>query len=111
MRPCMCDNFVPGEPYQAGRDCRRCWLYHNDERYRRHWHDCQHRGPKLETVELPVCNSKTRPFPIFACGVHGRCIPRGTCDEMQLEFAAAVRRGEHPALWQCNLCKDYLSGD
>ncbi len=37
MRPCGCENYVPGEPFVVGRDCRVCWLYHNDERYRRLW--------------------------------------------------------------------------
>jgi hypothetical protein len=32
---CTCDNYVPGEPFVLGRDCRKCWLYHNDEGYRR----------------------------------------------------------------------------
>lgn len=33
----MCDRHVPGEPFVGGRDCRVCWLYHNDERYRTRW--------------------------------------------------------------------------
>ena len=112
MRPCLCDNFVPGEPYQAGRDCRRCWLYHNDERYRVHWGNCRHRGEVIERIELPVCTTgRTRPYPIYSCQIHGRCIHHGTCDEMVIEFAGAVKRGESPPLWQCNLCKDYRPTD
>ena len=32
-RDCTCDNFVKGEPFAAGQ-CRLCFLYHNDERYK-----------------------------------------------------------------------------
>lgn len=37
MRPCVCDRFVPGEPWVLGRDCRVCYLYHNDPRYKALW--------------------------------------------------------------------------
>lgn len=37
MRPCVCDRFVPGEPWVLGRDCRLCYLYHNDPRYKALW--------------------------------------------------------------------------
>jgi hypothetical protein len=33
-RPCQCDRHVPGEPFLRGRDCARCWLWHNVPRYR-----------------------------------------------------------------------------
>jgi hypothetical protein len=36
MRPCTCDRFQKDQPYQLGQ-CRLCWLYHNDDRYRRLW--------------------------------------------------------------------------
>lgn len=29
-RPCDCDRYTPGEPFVRGRDCARCWLWHND---------------------------------------------------------------------------------
>lgn len=36
-RPCFCDNLPPeGEAYTT-KYCRRCWLYHNDERYTKKW--------------------------------------------------------------------------
>ena len=36
-RPCHCDRHVPGQPFVRGRDCRRCWLFHNDPVYAKHW--------------------------------------------------------------------------
>lgn len=36
-RPCECDKIAAGQPYEAGRDCRRCWLYHNRADYKKHW--------------------------------------------------------------------------
>ena len=37
-RPCgNCNNYRPGQPFDTTRDCRLCWLYHNDERYRQFW--------------------------------------------------------------------------
>lgn len=33
MRPCICDRCGKGQAFANG-DCRVCWLYHNDERYR-----------------------------------------------------------------------------
>jgi len=27
-RPCHCDRYRPGEPFVRGRDCGRCWLWH-----------------------------------------------------------------------------------
>lgn len=35
-RPCTCDRFTPGEPFQHGQ-CRLCWLYANDPRYTALW--------------------------------------------------------------------------
>lgn len=36
MRPCQCENFRPGEPYDLSQ-CRLCWLYHNDPGYEELW--------------------------------------------------------------------------
>lgn len=36
-RPCVCDRFIPDQPFVLGRDCRRCWLFHNDPRYHQLW--------------------------------------------------------------------------
>jgi len=35
-RPCTCNRFTPGKPFQHGQ-CRLCWLYANDERYQKLW--------------------------------------------------------------------------
>ncbi len=37
MRPCTCDKFIVGEPWVIHRDCRLCWLYHNDIGYKTLW--------------------------------------------------------------------------
>ncbi len=36
-RPCTCDRYRPGEDFDAQKDCRLCWLYHNRKDYRMHW--------------------------------------------------------------------------
>lgn len=38
-RPCGCDSCVIGEPWIRRRDCRFCWLYWNDPRYRQLWNE------------------------------------------------------------------------
>lgn len=40
-----CNRYVTGEPWVQGRDCRICWLYHNDEKYRKHYDDPAHPQP------------------------------------------------------------------
>jgi hypothetical protein len=37
VRPCTCDNFVPGKPYRADRDCARCWMYAHRPPVRKAW--------------------------------------------------------------------------
>ena len=75
MRPCTCDRDT----------CRRCWLYHNDPRYRQMWGDdpadgnelltCTHLGePTGEEATCPTCPGKEPPrLKLFACGVYGQC--------------------------------------
>lgn len=38
-RPCECDRFERGKPYDVKTMCRLCWLYHNDDRYKALWTD------------------------------------------------------------------------
>lgn len=33
-RPCRCDRVRRGEPFDETRDCRPCWLFHHDRRYK-----------------------------------------------------------------------------
>lgn len=35
-RPCSCENYRPGEPYDYSQ-CRLCWRYHNDPHARKAW--------------------------------------------------------------------------
>lgn len=37
MRRCTCDNYIPNQPFVEGRDCKLCWLYYNNEKYRKYW--------------------------------------------------------------------------
>jgi hypothetical protein len=37
LRPCRCDNFVPGQPYVAGRDCHKCWMFAHRRAVRKAW--------------------------------------------------------------------------
>jgi hypothetical protein len=32
-RPCRCDRFRPGEPFDPRLDCALCWRYHHDPQY------------------------------------------------------------------------------
>jgi hypothetical protein len=120
MRPCEDDHplrCVEGQPFVAGRDCPVCWHYLHSPKYRARWDDpkwenrrrkgkCLHRGPVTAWATLPGCNGRPVDVPVFGCDVHGRCIRYATNDDLLIQFAAAVERGEVPSLWQCNLCRD-----
>lgn len=91
--------------------CRWCWR----KKYRNAGNElpkqlpCSHRSDRQDDVKLKSCNGRFRMFPSFACSLHGQCVLYGTCDEMQLAFVAAIKRGETPDLWQCNLCKERIA--
>ncbi len=80
-RPCTCDNLPsPGEPWAKGY-CRLCWLYHNDERYRRKWDElglgdllrCRHLGEATgQTVVCGTCSGHVE-LKLFACAIHSTC--------------------------------------
>lgn len=36
MRKCFCDNVKYNQPYDISQ-CRLCWLYHHNEKYRKMW--------------------------------------------------------------------------
>lgn len=98
-------------PEWSDDQCRWCWR----KRYPSASGDpvvyaCRLRGSVVGRIELQVCTSgRTRLFQVFSCPLHGRCIKFGTYDGMVMEFAAAVKRGETPELWQCNLCKERIA--
>lgn len=63
-RRCHCDRTVIGGPYARGRDCAKCWLWHNHPPSRDHWEGkavrfarasnpapCAHRGAELTGPE------------------------------------------------------------
>jgi hypothetical protein len=88
--------------------CRWCWRKRypkgngESQRFR-----CTLRGSRIDKIMLPVCRSgRTGLVPVFSCPLHGSCIRYGTTDEVMLEFVEARKRGETPAIWQCNLCKE-----
>lgn len=70
--------------------------------------ECSLRSTKrIATATLPVCTTgRLGPVPVYSCPIHNRCIRFGTTDEMQIEFATALKQGESPELWQCSLCKE-----
>ncbi len=81
VRPCGCDSFIPGQPFVPGRDCRLCWNYHNDDRYRERWggtplvgsrRTCAHRGDETGRVLCPTCVGHVE-VKTFACSVYGSC--------------------------------------
>lgn len=45
-RPCQCDRCDQAGPYDKGQ-CRLCWLFHNDPRYRQLWE------PDAKPIESP----------------------------------------------------------
>lgn len=52
MRPCNCERTPPkGEPYNPDY-CRLCWLYHNDDRYRKLWDNSAAPQPALQAPSL-----------------------------------------------------------
>ena len=80
-RRCACDRCAKGEPERPG-DCHLCWLFWNDQAYRRHWSDetlprkrrkrparlalpCVHLG---QPIGEPACAGRQP----RACAVHGR---------------------------------------
>jgi len=117
LRPCTCDRFVKGEPLVRGRDCRACWLFHNDARYQRRWSDgeagatahtsvsaaasslpgnppCVHRGePTGEVLLCASCNQSQSEHPVFHCKRHGECtLTKSFADKMC-----------------CRVCDDYTA--
>ncbi len=87
MRPCNCNRCPKPGTWQSGQ-CRLCWLYHNDPRYRTLWEGsttplpsrqetnagepCCHRGTVLEEQQCRSCRGNVS-LKIFACALHGRC--------------------------------------
>ena len=81
-RPCTCEQYEPGQPFELGRDCRLCWLAFHDTRYRTLWgqgDSASRSGPCAhlladtgELVECPSCSGKVQ-LKVFGCAVHGKC--------------------------------------
>jgi FkbM family methyltransferase len=79
MKPCRHDPAVA--------HCRVCWLWRNDDRYRRLWGEppgpCRHLGPDVVGLrQCPTCRGNVR-VKEFACGlglgVEGRAVPTQDC--------------------------------
>lgn len=83
-RPCTCDRYTPGEPFVSGRDCPRCWVWHNNAEYRAMRQatatgaaptlfdiGCIHRGEPTGTVEGCGCG---RAPGIYQCAINGQCV-------------------------------------
>lgn len=67
---------------------------------------CQLRGEKLHDIECETCSHSTVLMPVHACSIHGQAVFYATDDDMKLEFVQALKRGETPAIWQCDLCSE-----
>jgi hypothetical protein len=37
IRPCICENFLPGRRYVEGRDCPKCWMFAHRPSVRKAW--------------------------------------------------------------------------
>ncbi len=82
-QPITCGHCGKGKPYDRpydiSRDCRLCWLYHNDPVYREFWGgppveaiSCRHRGGEVGRELCPSCKGHVE-VKKFACAVHGTC--------------------------------------
>ena len=107
--PCgFCGRCIPGEPWNPNRDCRYCWLYHHDGRYRKLWGGTSSDDPdeiQPASQEKPVVKSKRRSVPCIhlgsvltqdcpcpgkwtrGCGIHGKTTLEicKTCDAYEPE--------------------------
>jgi hypothetical protein len=75
---------------------------------------CRHRGDRVGETTCDGCGGRLVRLSVFACPLHGRCVLYASGDQMQIDFAAAVKRwqsgsGAQPELWQCNLCAERQS--
>lgn len=59
-RLCTCERYRPGESFVLHRDCRLCWLYHNDPRYRTLWGG--EPLPVQESQLMPSLLQRTKSF-------------------------------------------------
>lgn len=137
-RPCTCERVEVGKPYDQSRHCKRCWLFHHDDRYRQMWSDpadakellsCVHfGGPTGEEAICPTCPGKepTR-IKLFQCGVYGQCtllktVPgiaccdRGRCSSFAATPATTVGVRARSLKWSYGITtlparrKSYLPG-
>lgn len=67
---------------------------------------CDLRGSTTGTVGCQTCKNQAVQIPVHECPLHGKAILAATNDEAAIEFAEALKRGETPSVWQCNLCKE-----
>jgi hypothetical protein len=75
--PCYCGRFRRGEPYSLDQ-CRVCWLYEHDSRFRALWGDagpatrrslpCVHLGGVIDRLGC-ACAAKW----LRACALYGHC--------------------------------------
>ena len=59
IRPCNCDRQQGGE-WVIGRDCRLCWLYHNDARYAKLWNDVPSSPRKPRSNQTPLHDAEIK---------------------------------------------------
>lgn len=85
MRHCICGR-VTSEVYDASQ-CRLCWLYRYDERYRTRWGTqraaCPFEGEETGTRDCPSCNGRVR-LKLFRCNHPARQpeeVSRQDCNE------------------------------
>jgi hypothetical protein len=101
-RPCDCNRVRPGEPFDPALDCRACYLWATDSRYRNLWGDpgtvppCPHQGaPTGGVVECLPCGGRTR-LKLFGCALHGVCTTHQQAPGIACCQACTDRRGDDP---------------
>lgn len=92
-RLCFCNKFKDGSPFVAGRDCRICWLYHNDDRYKKISNLVQQAGNFKEALVKRVESNFQNVSPEL---LEERLKICGGCEFKQDN-------------WQCSQCGCYLT--
>src|SRR3990167_3778069 len=107
-RPCVCNRFRPGESFDFNKDCRLCWLFHNDRRYHEHWGGT---GDELVVVPLDAMRGGLRRVsnptvavlrpPITASPKQGPCKHLG--EDLMKQVQCVTCAGSRLKLFQCDL--------
>jgi len=102
-RPCTCDRYQQGQPYEPGRDCRLCWIYAHHPKFRALWGGAPlaQEDPGLLERSLDFMRSLTR---------HVRAGCPQVSDEVLAQRLALCRTCEFFHNDRCGQCGCHLVG-